>query len=267
MDPVSSLDARKSIRREEVRYINVLGVRIAALGYSGTIAELERLLEDGRTHYVCLSNVHTVTTSQFDVELKTAVNEADLALPDGMPLVWLANLEGHDLEGRVYGPELLDRFCAATARRGLRHFFYGGTESVLQTLAARMRERYPRINIVGTHAPPFRALTVQEEDQVAQLINDRVDILWVGLGCPKQEKWMHAHRSLRVGLMIGVGAAFDFHAGRIPQAPLWMQRRGSCTNRKNHSRPRRLWRRYLLLNPLFIVLTLLQRLGLKRYDA
>jgi N-acetylglucosaminyldiphosphoundecaprenol N-acetyl-beta-D-mannosaminyltransferase len=267
MDPVSSLDARKSLRREKVRYVNVLGVRIAAIGYSDTIAELERLLEDGRTHYVCLSNVHTVTTSQFDIELKTAVNEADLALPDGMPLVWLANLDGHGLDGRVYGPELLDRFCTATAKRGVRHFFYGGTESVLRTLAARISELHPGINIVGTHAPPFRPLSVDEEDQLAELINDRVDVLWVGLGCPKQEKWMHAHRNLRVGVMIGVGAAFDFHAGRIPQAPLWMQRRGLEWLFRLVQEPRRLWRRYLILNPLFVVLTLLQRLGLKRYDA
>ncbi len=250
----------------QVPFVNVLGVRIAALDYERAIAQLESFISDGGTHYVCLSNVHAVTESQFDRELKAALNGADLALPDGMPLVWAANLEGHGLPDRVYGPELLLRFCAASEQRGYRHFFYGGAPGVAAELAVRIKQLYPGLKIIGAYSPPFRPLTEEEERALAAQLNDRVDVLWVGLGCPKQEKWMAAHRHLRVGVMIGVGAAFDFHTGRVAQAPRWMQRHGLEWLFRLFQEPRRLWRRYLVLNNLFILLYLGQRLGLRKYE-
>jgi len=249
------------------RFVNILGVRIAALDYQRAIDAVERFIGDGRTHYACFSNVHVVTESQFDHQLKTAVNAADLALPDGMPLAWIANFEGHRLPGRVCGPEFMTRFCAATAGHGYRHYFFGGAPGVAEELAARLQHTYPGLTVVGAESPPFRPLSEDEELELAARLNDRVDVLWVGLGCPKQEKWMHAHRHLRVGVMLGVGAAFDFHTGRVNQAPLWMQQRGLEWLYRLSQEPRRLWRRYLILNPLFILFYLGQRLKLRKYEV
>jgi N-acetylglucosaminyldiphosphoundecaprenol N-acetyl-beta-D-mannosaminyltransferase len=248
-------------------FVNILGVRIAALDYQRAIQAVERFLSDGRTHYVCFSNVHVVTESQFDHQLKAAVNAADLALPDGMPLAWIANFEGHHLPGRVCGPEFMLRFCQATAGRGYRHFFYGGAPGVAAELAARLQRMSPGLVVAGAESPPFRPLSEGEEEALAARLNDRVDVLWVGLGCPKQEKWMHTHRHLRVGAMMGVGAAFDFHTGRVAQAPRWMQERGLEWLFRLAQEPRRLWRRYLVLNPLFILFYLGQRLHLRKYEV
>jgi N-acetylglucosaminyldiphosphoundecaprenol N-acetyl-beta-D-mannosaminyltransferase len=248
-------------------FVNVLGVRIAALDYRRAIAAVERFISDGRRHYICFSNVHAVTESQFDPGLKAALNGADLALPDGMPLAWIANREGHGLPGRVCGPEFMLRFCAATAARGYRHYFYGGAPGVAEALAERLQEMYPGLIVAGAESPPFRPLSEAEEQELAERLNGRVDVLWVGLGCPKQEKWMHAHRQLRVGVMLGVGAAFDFHTGRVAQAPLWMQRRGLEWLYRLWQEPRRLWRRYLVLNPIFILFYLGQRLRLRNDQA
>jgi N-acetylglucosaminyldiphosphoundecaprenol N-acetyl-beta-D-mannosaminyltransferase len=248
-------------------FVNILGVRIAAIDYERAMAALERFMADGRTHYVCLSNVHMVAESQFDAELKQAVNAADLALPDGMPLVWAANREGHRLPDRVYGPELMLRFCARSAERGYRHFFYGGAPGVADDLAARLKRRFPGIRIAGSYSPPFRPLDEDEECELAERVNDQVDVLWIGLGCPKQEKWMSAHRHLRVGVMVGVGAAFDFHTGRVAQAPRWMQRRGLEWLFRLSREPRRLWRRNLVHNPVFVWLYLCQQLGLRKFEV
>jgi N-acetylglucosaminyldiphosphoundecaprenol N-acetyl-beta-D-mannosaminyltransferase len=248
-----------------MEFINALGLRIAATDYDGAIAAMAGFIGDGRSHYVCLSNVHTVVESHFDGELKAAINAADLALPDGMPLVWLVRRAGHALEERVYGPDLMLRFCAATQDRGYRHFFYGGAEGVAAELAQRLKGLFPEMKIAGALSPPFRPLSASEEAQLALMVNDRVDVMWVGLGCPKQEKWMHTHRHLRLGAMVGVGAAFDFHTGRVSQAPRWMQRSGLEWLYRLTREPQRLWRRYLVFNSLFVMFYLGQRLGLWSY--
>ncbi|HWQ33502.1 MAG TPA: WecB/TagA/CpsF family glycosyltransferase [Blastocatellia bacterium] len=246
----------------QTTYFEVLGVRIAALDYGRAVRAIEKFIRDGRTHYVTLTNVHAVTESQSDPALRTALNSADLALPDGMPIAWAGKLPD-----RVCGPDLMLKFITETAGCGYRHFFYGGAEGVAAELAARLKKLCPQLIVAGTYCPPFRPLSKAEEAELAAMVNDKVDVLWVGLGCPKQEKWMLAHRHLRVGVMLGVGAAFDFHTGRIERAPRWMQRTGLEWLFRLTQDPRRLWRRYLKTNTLFLLLWLCQQLNLRRFDV
>jgi N-acetylglucosaminyldiphosphoundecaprenol N-acetyl-beta-D-mannosaminyltransferase len=186
-----------------------------------------------------------------------------------MPLVWLSHLKGHTEVERVYGPDLMLACCSRSLERGYRHYLYGGGPGVPERLAERLRQRFPGISIVGCHSPPFRPLTATEDAAIVRQINEaRPDIVWVSLSTPKQERWMATHRSpLLAPVMIGVGAAFDMHAGLKPQAPRWMQRSGLEWLFRLLSEPRRLWRRYLRNNPLFVWQLLLQALGLKRYDV
>jgi N-acetylglucosaminyldiphosphoundecaprenol N-acetyl-beta-D-mannosaminyltransferase len=205
--------------------------------------------------------------SQRDGELRRIHNEAGLVTPDGMPLVWISRLKGHAQVGRVYGPDLMLVFCEASERQGYRHFLYGGGAGVAELLASRLKERFPGLAIVGTLCPPFRALEPDEDDEVVRCINQaRPDIVWVGLSTPKQERWMRAHFGrLTAPVLVGVGAAFDFHAGLKRQAPRWIQRSGLEWLFRLAAEPRRLWRRYLYNNPRFVFLVALQLLGLRRY--
>lgn len=246
----------------QTTFFEVLGIRIAALDYQRAIRTIEKFIGSGRTHYVTLTNVHAVTESQSDAMLKAALSQADLVLPDGMPIAWAGSLKD-----RVCGPDLMLQFIRATAGRGYRHFFYGGAEGVADELAARLKAICPEITIAGTYCPPFRPLTAAEEADLAGRVNDKVDVMWVGLGCPKQEKWMMEHQHLRVGVMLGVGAAFDFHSGRIERAPRWMQRTGLEWAFRLSQDPRRLWWRYLKTNSLFLWLYLTELLNLRRYEV
>jgi N-acetylglucosaminyldiphosphoundecaprenol N-acetyl-beta-D-mannosaminyltransferase len=176
-------------------------------------------------------------------------------VPDGQPLVWALNALGHRLSDRVYGPELMERACARAARNGQRFYLYGGrSQGALVELARNLRLRHPGLRIVGGHAPPFRPQTPAEEaDVAADIARSGADVVWVGLGVPKQEKWMARMReSLDAPVLVGVGAAFDFHAGLVPQAPAWMQRVGLEWLFRLAQEPRRLWRRYLRYNPRFV---------------
>jgi N-acetylglucosaminyldiphosphoundecaprenol N-acetyl-beta-D-mannosaminyltransferase len=215
----------------------------------GMIAQRER-------GYVCAVAVHAVMVSQRDSEMRAAIERATLTVPDGMPLVWAANALGENLPNRVYGPELMRRYSDRCAERGHRVWLYGGRDQgSLAQLALNMRRNHPGIEIVGGYSPPFRPLTASEEDSlVAQVNRDRPDLLWVGIGVPKQEKWMaHMRDRLEVPVMCAVGAAFDFHAGRISQAPVWMQERGLEWTYRIAQEPRRLLPRYLSYNPRFLV--------------
>ena len=187
--------------------------------------------------------------------LRDVHNAADMVTPDGMPLVWLGRLFGHRHVTRVYGPDLLLELCAATAIPGLRHFFYGGGEGVAEILTSRLRERFPALVVAGTCTPPYRPLSAAERATIIETIEaSRPDIVWVGLGAPKQERWMAEFApNLRIPVLIGVGAAFDFHAGVKPQAPRWMQRSGLEWLFRLATEPRRLWRRYLLSVGVFPV--------------
>jgi N-acetylglucosaminyldiphosphoundecaprenol N-acetyl-beta-D-mannosaminyltransferase len=198
--------------------------------------------------------------SQRDDALRHIHNAAGLVTPDGMPLVWLSRLHGWRATRRVYGPALMLEVCDRSLATGYRHFFYGGQDGVPERLAARLQKRFPGLVVAGTYAPPFRPLTAKEDDDVVRHINDaKPDIVWVGLSTPKQERWMAQHVGrLSAPVLIGVGAAFDFHAGLKRQAPRWMQHSGLEWLFRLVNEPRRLWRRYLVNNPLFVWLTLLQ---------
>jgi N-acetylglucosaminyldiphosphoundecaprenol N-acetyl-beta-D-mannosaminyltransferase len=230
-------------------------VPLALIDYERTLDWIDGMVERRQRGYICVAAVHTVVACQDDRELGAAVAGADLTVPDGMPLVWALRLLGHPLHHRVYGPDLMDLACAHAARTGQRFYLYGGRNpGALAQLARQLRLRHPGLQIVGGHAPPFRPLTADEETAVADEINaSRADVVWVGIGVPKQEKWMARMRDrLDAPVLVGVGAAFDFHAGLIPQAPAWLQRHGMEWAFRLAHEPRRLWRRYLTYNPRFV---------------
>ena len=252
----------------EVQRVNILGVGISAINMKQTLAVIEQCISQDKQSYICVTGVHGVMESQRDSRLRSIHNRAELVTPDGMPLVWLGRVWGYPSVRRVYGPDLMLAVCQYSQERGYRHFLYGGAERVAKALAGKLQTRFPGLQIVGTYSPPFRPLTDEEDAQVVEMINEaRPDIVWVGLSTPKQEYWMASHiGKLRAPLLIGVGAAFDFHAGLKKQAPLWMQRNGLEWLFRLLAEPRRLWRRYLVNNPLFIMLILMQALGLRKYS-
>jgi N-acetylglucosaminyldiphosphoundecaprenol N-acetyl-beta-D-mannosaminyltransferase len=220
-------------------------------------------------HYVCVSNVHGVMESQQDQELKRIHNAAGLVTPDGMPLVWLSRLMGFRHVERVYGPDLMLAVCERSTKQGYRHFFYGGAPGVAEKLAVELQSRFPGLQVAGTYSPPFRPLTPEEDQRVVGHINSaQSDIIWVGIGAPKQEHWMGEHVGrLCAPVLIGVGAAFDFHAGLKKQAPKWMQKSGLEWSFRLMTEPRRLWHRYLVNNPFFLWLIFLQALGRKAAES
>jgi N-acetylglucosaminyldiphosphoundecaprenol N-acetyl-beta-D-mannosaminyltransferase len=233
----------------------VLGVPLAIIDYARTLEWVDAAVKAEARAYICVAAVHTVMACREDAELRAAVLGADFIVPDGQPLVWAMNLLGHGLRSRVYGPELMDRACARAVADGRRFYLYGGrSQTALAQLARMLRLRHPGLKIVGGQAPPFRELTPAEEDVVADDINrSGADVVWVGIGVPKQEKWMARMRDrLEAPVLIGVGAAFDFHAGLVPQAPPRMQRLGLEWLFRVVQEPRRLVRRYARYNPLFL---------------
>jgi N-acetylglucosaminyldiphosphoundecaprenol N-acetyl-beta-D-mannosaminyltransferase len=234
----------------------VLGVPLALTDYDGTLDWIDAAVASGHRGYLCVAATHTVMAAQEDPGLGAAVRSADFTVPDGQPLVWALNLLGHSVADRVYGPELMDRACARAAHTGQRFYLYGGrNQGALAQLARVLRLRHPGLQIVGGHVPPFRELTDAEEEAVAADIRrSGADVVWIGIGVPKQEKWMARMRHrVSAPVLVGVGAAFDFHAGLIPQAPSWMQRLGLEWLFRLAHEPRRLWRRYLRYNPRFVV--------------
>ncbi|MDP9378166.1 MAG: WecB/TagA/CpsF family glycosyltransferase [Actinomycetota bacterium] len=234
----------------------VLGIPLSVTNYEQTLDWIEAMIATRRRGYVCVSAVHTVMAAQEDRQLRAAVLSADLTVPDGQPLVWALNALGHSLKSRVYGPDLMWKACARAARNGTRFFFYGGRDpEALQTLVSRLEAAHPGLQIAGNYCPPFRALTPEEECEVIdQIERSGAHVVWVGIGVPKQEKWMATMRPrLNTPVLVGVGAAFDFHAGLVPQAPDWMQERGLEWLFRLKQEPRRLWKRYLRYNPAFVV--------------
>jgi N-acetylglucosaminyldiphosphoundecaprenol N-acetyl-beta-D-mannosaminyltransferase len=248
--------------------VNVLGVGASAINMAQALDTIRGWITHRRPNYVCITGVHGVMESQRDENLREIHNSAGLVTPDGMPLVWLSRLQGKHHVERVYGPDLMLALCELSISKGYRHFLYGGTEDALERLASNLQQRCPGLQIVGKYSPPFRSLTEEEDKQVVQTINEAdPDIVWVGLSTPKQERWMAAHvHRLTAPVLVGVGAAFDFHAGLKKQAPRWMQRNGLEWLFRLATEPRRLGRRYLVNNPLFILLTLQQMLRLKDYS-
>ncbi len=254
MHPQGSVSSEsKPLARPDA--VGVLGIPLGLTDYARTLNWIESAVARDERGYVCVCNVHTVMASSEDEELRSALIGSSLNVPDGQPLVWALNLLGHELEDRVYGPELMARACARSAESGQRLYLYGGrNQGALVQLALNLRQRYPGVKIVGGYSPPHRPLSAEERHSVAETINaSHPDVVWVGIGVPKQEKWMAQMRDeLEAPVLIGVGAAFDFHAGLVPQAPDWMQQRGLEWAYRLAHEPRRLWRRYLRYNPRFV---------------
>lgn len=247
---------------------NILGVGISAITLPQAVETIARWIDRQERHYVSVCTVHTVMEGQRDRTMRQAVNRAGLATPDGMPLVWLSRWRSQTAVSRVYGPDLMLALCRLSVERGYSHYFYGGTTETSLQLVDRLQARFPGLKVAGTYAPPFRSLTAAEDAQIVAQINQAApSIVWVGLGTPKQDLWMAAHRAqVSAPVLIAVGAAFDFHAGRVRQAPRWMQRAGLEWFFRLCQEPRRLWYRYLVYNPLFLLLITGQLLGLRRYS-
>ena len=262
----STLQADPCRGRESFK---VLGVRVDAVQIPGAVEQLKGWIDQREgCHYVAVTGMHGVMEALHDPNFRVVLNSADLVVPDGMPLVWLGRLNGHNLRRRVYGPEFMMAFCETTDGLGYRHFFYGGKPGVAERLAATLKARFSGLQIAGVCTPPFRALTPAEDEAIVRQIEEAApDVIWVGLSTPKQEWWMRTHRDrLSVPVMLGVGAAFDFHTGQGRQAPLWMREHGFEWLFRLCMEPRRLWRRYIVYGSEFVCCVALERLGLRKFE-
>ena len=245
----------------------VLGVTVHAVQIPGVIAQMEEWISlRAEGEYIAVTGMHGVMEAQHDPEFRKILDAAGLVVADGMPLVWLGRRHGFGMARRVYGPELMASFCEQTAAKGYRHFFYGGAPAVAEDLATRFVSQFPGVVVAGTYSPPFRTLTQEEDREIIHAIKDaHADIVWVGLSTPKQERWMFEHRDrLKVPVLVGVGAAFDFHTGRMAQAPAWIGDHGLEWLFRLGQEPRRLWHRYLVYGAEFAALVFLELLGLKK---
>ena len=232
----------------------VLGARINALGWQQTLDVLAGWVARRESRYVCISNVHMVVTARKDKGLAEAMSASDMVTPDGAPVAWMLRRLGFADQPRISGTELMLAYLKEAAARGEPTYLYGGTEETLAGLVRNLQERFPALVIAGAWSPPFRALSEEEDRALVERINaSGARTVWVGLGCPKQEKWMQAHRGGVNAVMFGVGAAFDFISGSKPRAPLWMQKAGLEWLHRLGSEPGRLWQRYLVTNTLFVL--------------
>lgn len=247
---------------------NVLGVKINAVDYAAAVEQIARAAHDRRPLAASALAVHGVMTGMQDRQQRFRLNELDLVVPDGQPVRWALNLiHGANLAERVYGPELTLRVCQRAAADGLPVFLYGSTQQTLDLLQANLRQRFPQLQIAGARPSAFRRLAPDEQGAVSRSILDSgAQITLVGLGCPRQEVWAYEFREALSMPILAVGAAFDFHAGTLPQAPPWMQRNGLEWLFRLMQEPTRLWRRYLLLNPMYLALFGLQWTGIYALD-
>jgi N-acetylglucosaminyldiphosphoundecaprenol N-acetyl-beta-D-mannosaminyltransferase len=241
--------------------VDVLGVEISAVNMEMTLDTVIGWVVSNDRQYVCVTGVHGVMESQRDRELAAIHNNAGLTTPDGMPMVWAGRAAGAHWIQRVYGPDMMLAVLAEAQARSWSSFLYGGAPGVPELLAERLEQRLPGLQVAGTHSPPFRPLTRDEVHETAALINaSGASLVWVGLSTPKQERWMAELRPLlEAPVLFGVGAAFDFHAGRVKQAPRWMQTSGLEWLYRLGKEPRRLWKRYLTNNPRFVIAILRRR--------
>ena len=239
---------------EKMKTCNILGVEIAVTTMEQVVEYIETKIDTLRGQYITVCNGHTSVMAYEDLEYRKIQNNAVLSLPDGEPLSIVSRIRGHEEATRVTGPDLMEELFEAGERgNGLRHYFYGATEETLKDLEKALLERYPHLVIAGMYSPPFRPFTEEEKQEDIRRINEsKADIIWVGLGAPKQEKWMYENRGRMHGVAIGVGAGFDYHAGRIKRAPKWMQRISMEWFVRLLQDPRRLWKRYLITNFKFI---------------
>lgn len=245
---------------------NVLGVGVSAVNMQTALATIFGWVSNRERHYVCVTGVHGVMESTRSPLLRQIHNKAGMVTPDGMPLAWLLKLAGHRDSDRVCGPDMMPLVFVAGQAQGVRHYLYGGSQAALDGLQRRLLAAAPQAQIVGTCSPPYRALTDDEDADIVAAINaSGADIVWVGLSTPKQEHWMAAHRqALKPPVLIGVGAAFDIHAGLVSRAPAFLRRTGFEWTYRLMLEPKRLWRRYFSSNPRFVALVALQKMGFYR---
>ena len=242
------------------RKYKILGVNIDLVNYAEVIKTIGQWRREGQRNYVIIANPHSLMSCTRDALMREATREAALIVPDGIGMIWGARLLRYEHCGRVTGPTLMLKLCDDGRQAGYRHFFYGGREGVAEEMASNLTQRFSGLTVAGTYAPPFRTLTPEEDAQVVERINrSRPDIVWVGLGAPKQEKWMAAHLGrIKATAMVGVGAAFDFHSGNAKWAPRWVRDLGLEWIWRLAQEPRRMWRRNLD-NPLFLLAVINQR--------
>lgn len=242
--------------------ISVIRTRIDPTDYDSVVKKILLWAKEKNSRYICVANVHTLMEANDSADFQSIVNQADLVTPDGVPVVWMLRLKGHSLQERVYGPTLMLKTLEVASITGMPVGFYGGTPEILDQLIKRMLIRFPNLKVGYSFSPPYRDLSPEEDAVICnEILNSKIRILLVGLGCPKQERWMSEHHGKIPAVMIGVGAAFDFHSGLKPQAPGWMQRIGMEWFFRLLSEPRRLWWRYLYHNPRFIFLAIYDLLG------
>lgn len=232
----------------------VLSAPIDVLTWEHALARISSWAAQRESRYVCICNVHSVVTAGRDAAFGRVVKEADMATPDGAPVAWMLRKQGYANQQRINGPDLMWKYCEQAAQRNESIYLYGGLPETLKILQRRLSDVFPGLRVAGAYSPPFRAATREEDEaEVARINASGASTVWVSLGCPKQEMWMAAHRGRVKAVMIGVGAAFDYHAGTIKRAPGWMQNAGLEWMHRLCLEPRRLWRRYLVTNTLFMI--------------
>lgn len=232
----------------------VIDVPVDVISWCDVLSYIHGLSTSFTSSYVCITNVHSLIEAKKDTKYFSILSSADLITPDGAPVAWMLRKLGHHSQQRINGPDLMWRYCAFIADKDESIFLYGGTPETLTKLQSVLISSFPNLKIAGVYSPPFRQLTEKEDAEIVDLINHSgAGTVWVSLGCPKQEKWMAAHKGKINAVMIGVGAAFDYHAGTIKRAPQWMQNNGLEWLHRLCSEPRRLWKRYFVTNTLFIM--------------
>jgi N-acetylglucosaminyldiphosphoundecaprenol N-acetyl-beta-D-mannosaminyltransferase len=256
--PIHTDKIRSSANCTDVVYpakrISIYGVLLDQIDWESCLARILKWAANRESRLVCLCNVHSLVTASHEDLFRQALRDADLVTPDGEPVAWAMRKQGASDQQRINGPDLMWRYCAQSPESSQAVFFYGSAEATLAKLRARLESEFPRLKIVGMYSPPFRPLTEEEDLVVTEQINaSGAGVVFVSLGCPKQERWMAEHRGKIKAVMIGVGAAFDYHAKTIKRAPLWMQNLGLEWLYRLSIEPRRLWKRYLITNTVFIV--------------
>lgn len=243
----------------------VLTAPVDVLSWEQALARLNGWARKNESKYVCITNVHSVVTASQEAAFGQVLQNADMVTPDGAPVAWMLRKLGHPTQQRINGPDLMWRYCDFIANKEESIFLCGGTPETLVKLQSVLLASFPNLKIAGVYSPPFRQLTDKEDEEIVDLINSSgAGTVWVSLGCPKQEKWMAAHKGKINAVMIGVGAAFDYHAGTIKRAPKWMQNSGLEWLHRLCSEPQRLWKRYFITNTLFIMYAAKQLLSYKK---
>ncbi len=248
-------------------YADVLGVKVSAINLKLAVEMADEWVAAGRPGYICVTGVHGVMEAQSDSRFLRVLNRAFINAPDGMPMSWIGRYQGFREMDRVYGPDFMTAMCRRSVERGYRSFLYGGKPGVAELLSETLQKKFPGLQVVGTYTPPFGSLTPKEEEEIlVQVRESNPDILWVGLSTPKQERFMAQYiERLQVPLLVGVGAAFDYHTGRIRDCPEWIKRAGLQWLHRLMQDPRRLWKRYLRNNPAFLWHIAWQISGLREY--